>query len=267
MSSNSDNEDPYNISSEETIGPLEVESTDTNKATMPDENESKPKKSICRSLTTHLNLLKERASELNAYLDDSEADKTVSDQEIETIQTKAKWIEDKFNKILKQWEDYLETDYEDDEHDRAEPTYKESGEVSSKIRRRVDTFLKKAPRVAVQAAPGLASQTSSYMGPPKTNDMLKPKKPLDENMTLEAALHWFKTYKNHLELNSAMLAQQTVGVRRGILENDIDSHMAYALGAHSEVKEDSTMEECLEILKKIFMERNPVWVRRKAWFE
>ena len=27
------------------------------------------------------------------------------------------------------------------------------------------------------------------------------------------------------------------------------------------------MEECLDILKKIFMERNPVWVRRKAWFE
>ena len=27
------------------------------------------------------------------------------------------------------------------------------------------------------------------------------------------------------------------------------------------------MEECLDILKKIFMERNPVWVRGKAWFE
>ena len=61
MSSSSDNEfeDPYNISSEESVGPLEIESTDTNKATMPDENESKPKKSICKSLTTHLNLLKE----------------------------------------------------------------------------------------------------------------------------------------------------------------------------------------------------------------
>ena len=269
MSSSSDNEfeDPYNISSEETVGPLEIESTDTIKATMPDENESKPKKSICKSLAAHLNLLKEKVSELSAYLDKREADNTVSDQEIDTIQSKAKWIEDKYNKILRLWEDYLETDYEDDELDRAEPTYKQCGELSSKIRRRVDTFLKKAPRAAVQAAPGPASQASSYSGPPKTNDMLKPKKPLDENMTLEAALHWFKTYKNHLELNSAMLAQQTVGVRRGILENDIDSHMAYALGAHPEVKEDSTMEECLDILKKIFMERNPVWVRRKAWFE
>ena len=65
--------------------------------------------------------------------------------------------------------------------------------------------------------------------------MLKPKKLLEENMSLEAALHWFKTYKNHLDLNKAMLAQQSIGVRRGILENDIDPHMANALGAHSNV--------------------------------
>merc|ERR1711951_179974 len=64
-----------------------------------------------------------------------------------------------------------------------------------------------------------------------------------------------------------MLAQQSVGVRRGILENDIDPHMACALGAHLKVKYDSTMEECLSIRKEIFMEKNPVWVRRKMWFE
>ena len=34
MSSDNEFEDPYNISSEETIGPLEVENTDTIKATM-----------------------------------------------------------------------------------------------------------------------------------------------------------------------------------------------------------------------------------------
>ena len=70
MSSSSDNEfeDPYNISSEETVGPLEIESTDTTKATMPDENESKPNKSISRSMTTHLGLLKSKVDELRTYL-------------------------------------------------------------------------------------------------------------------------------------------------------------------------------------------------------
>ena len=164
---------------------------------MPSGNENKPNKSICKALTTHLNLLKGRVSELNAYLDDSEADQTVSDQEIDTIQQKATWIEAKFNKILAQWEDFLDTEYDDAEHDRAEPIYNECDELSSKIRRRVDTFIKKAPRA--QASLGPVIQTSSYSGPPRTNDMLKPKKLLEENMSLEAALHWFKTYKNHLD--------------------------------------------------------------------
>ena len=230
-------EDTYgDITEEEAFEPLEVENTDTIQATMPSGNENKPSKSICKALTTHLNLLKGRVSELNAYLDDSETDQTVSDQEIDTIQQKATWIEAKFNKILAQWEDFLDTDYDDAKHDRAEPIYKECGELSAKIRCRADTFITKAPRAVQAAALGPVIQTPSYSGPPRTNDMLKPKKQLEENMSLEAALHWFKTYKNHWDLNSSMLAQQSVSVKRGILENDIDPHMAYALGAHPRSK-------------------------------
>ena len=146
-SSNDEFEDPYNdISNEETAGPLEVENTDTIQAEMPSEN--KPNKSICKSLTTHLNLLKDRVSELSTYLDDSEANQAVGDHEIDSIKLKSDWIEAKFNKILAQWEDYLDTDYDDAEHDRAEPIYKECGELSAKIRRRADTFITKAPRAA-----------------------------------------------------------------------------------------------------------------------
>ena len=190
MSSDDEFEDTYgDIADEEAVEPLEVENTAIIQATMPSGNQNKPNKSICKALTTHLNLLKGRVSELNAYLDDSEADQTVSDQEIDTIQQKATWIEAKFNKILAQWEDFLDTEYDDAEHDRAEPIYNECDELSSKIRRRVDNFIKKAPRA--QASLGPVIQTSSYSGPPRTNDMLKPKKQLDENMSLEAALHWF----------------------------------------------------------------------------
>ena len=175
MNSDDEFKDTYgDISEEEASEPLEIENTDTIQAIMPSGNENKPNKSICKALTTHLNLLKGRVSELNAYLDDSEADQTVSDQEIDTIQQKATWIEAKFNKILAQWEDFLDTEYDDTEHDRAEPIYNECDELSSKIRRRVDTFIKKAPRA--QASLGPVIQTSSYSGPPRTNDMLKPKK-------------------------------------------------------------------------------------------
>ena len=65
MSSDDEFEDPYNdISSEEAVGPLEVKNTDIIQATMPSGNKNKPTKSICKSLTTHLNLLKDRVSEL-----------------------------------------------------------------------------------------------------------------------------------------------------------------------------------------------------------
>ena len=83
-SSNDEFEDPYNdISNEETAGPLEVENTDTIQAEMPSEN--KPNKSICKSLTTHLNLLKDRVSELSTYLDVREARQTIDEHEIESI--------------------------------------------------------------------------------------------------------------------------------------------------------------------------------------
>ena len=153
-------------------------------------DENKPLKSIFKALTTHLGLLKGRVSELSTYLDDSEADQTVSDHEIDTIQLKARWIETKFNKILAQWEEFLDTDYDEAEHARAEPIYNECDDLSSRIRNRADKFIREKRSRTAQAASGQVIQTSGYNGPPRTNDMLKPKKLLEENMSLEAALHW-----------------------------------------------------------------------------
>ena len=100
MSSDDEFEDPYDdIASEEAVGPLEIVNTAIIQATMPSGNENKTK-SICKSLTTHLNLLKGRVNELSTYLDNREAVQTISDQEIDSIQLMARWIETKFRKIL-----------------------------------------------------------------------------------------------------------------------------------------------------------------------
>ena len=185
-------EDTYDsiAADEEAIEPLEVENATVIQSTMPGEDENKPPKpkSIFKAMTTHLSLLKHKVTELDTYLDGSEADQTVGDHEIDTIQLKAAWIETKSNKILTQWEEFLDTDYDDTEYSRTEPIYMECDNLSSRIRRRVDTFIKKAPRTP-QVASGQVIQTPSYNGPPRTNDMLKPRKLLEENMSLEAALH------------------------------------------------------------------------------
>ena len=102
MSSDNEFEDPYNISSEEAVGPLEVENTDTIQATMPNENESKPNKSICKSLSTHLGLLKSRVNQLSTFLDEREARQTIVEDEAESIRQMARWIESKFSKIVNQ---------------------------------------------------------------------------------------------------------------------------------------------------------------------
>ena len=134
MSSDDEFEDTYgDIADEKAVEPLEVENTAIIQATMPSGNENKPNKSICKALTTHLSLLKDRVAELDAYLDDREARQTVDDHEIDTIQLKARWIETKFNKILAQWEEFLDTDYDEAEHARAEPVYNECDDLSSRI--------------------------------------------------------------------------------------------------------------------------------------
>ena len=138
MSSDNEFEDPYNISSEEVVGPLEVENTDTIQAKMPSGNENK---SICKSLSTHLGLLKSKVGELRTYMDNREAVQTIDDLEIEEIQSMSNWIKAKASKILTQWEDFLETNYDEDEHARAEPTYNECEDLSSKIRVRADKFI------------------------------------------------------------------------------------------------------------------------------
>ena len=183
-------EDTYDsIAEEEAIEPLEAEGAAAIQSKMPGGDENKPTKSIFKALTTHLSLLKHKVSELSTYLDGREAVQTIDDHEIDTIQLKAGWIETKSNKILAQWEEFLDTDYDEAEHARAEPVYNECDDLSSRIRDRADKFICEKGSRAAQATSGQVIQTSSYNGPPRTNDMLKPKKLLEENMSLEAALH------------------------------------------------------------------------------
>ena len=168
-------EDTYDsIAEEEAIEPLEAEGAAAIQSTMPGGDENKPPKSIFKAMTTHLSLLKGRVAELNTYLDNRGALQTVDDHVINTIELKAGWIETKFNKILTQWEGFLDTDYDEAEHTRTEPIYNECDDLSSKIRDRVDTFISEKKSRTAQAASGQVIQTSSYNGPPRTNDMLKP---------------------------------------------------------------------------------------------
>ena len=86
-------------------------------------------------------------------------------------------------------------------------------------------------------------------------------------MNYEQSLQWFIEFRRHmtLESNERFLDAQTPSVRQGILEGCISANFATHLRAKA--TEETPLDECLGILEKIFLDKNPIWARRKAWFD
>ena len=106
-----------------------------------------------------------------------------------------------------------------------------------------------------------------FTRPTKMDDMLKPKRKLEDKMNYEQSLQWFIEFRRHitLESNERFLDAQTPSVRQGILEGCISANFATHLRAKA--IEETPLDECLGILEKIFLDKNPIWARRKAWFD
>ena len=68
-----------------------------------------------------------------------------------------------------------------------------------------------------------------------------------------------------MESNKQFLEVQTPSVRRGILEGCISASFATHLRAKA--TEETPLDKCLEILEKFFLDKNPIWARRKVWFD
>ena len=104
-------------------------------------------------------------------------------------------------------------------------------------------------------------------------DTLKPKNPLNEEMTLEEAQLWFKNYRAHLAYNKDALAKQEIQVQRAMLDVDLDPRMASALRSHERITDETRIDAiapevgCLETLREIFLEKNPLWLRRHWYFQ
>ena len=72
--------------------------------------------------------------------------------------------------------------------------------------------------------------------------------------------------------NKGTLEKQDIQVQRAMLEVDLDPKMASALRSHEKIKDDTKIDAtdpevgCLETLREIFLEKNPVWLRRHWYF-
>ena len=87
-----------------------------------------------------------------------------------------------------------------------------------------------------------APQPASPSGPPKIVDTLKPKEPLSEEMNLEEADQWFKSYRAHLAYNKGTLDKQEIQVLGAMLEVDLDPRMPSALRSHDKIKDNTNID-------------------------
>ena len=247
---------------------------DTDKKGEVIDKEISKQKSV-KTLQGHISHVTRRSRAIDKFMEDRRDHTAVTDNDIDNLKELVVEFKSKFKNMEDKWEAFEFTDALEGEHERCESVFNKAEEMYNKILANTGRFMEWfIPPLPVQSQPiqstPLQANAPTYAGPPKTNDMLKTKKPLEEKTSLEAALYWFRAYKNHLDLNKGMLAQQTHSVRRGLLEIYIDSHIANNLRAHQDAQDDTPIDGengCLDNLKNIFMEKNPTWVRRKTWFE
>ena len=114
-------------------------------------------------------------------------------------------------------------------------------------------------------------------GPPakrsmRIEEVLKPKDPLCESMTLEEVEHWLKGYEAFMDHNKEVLTQEGIKVSRAILDKCLDPKLSTRLrniqneNGENMVKDDTPIQDCLKVLKNMFLEAIPLWLRRLNYF-
>ena len=227
------------------------------------------KKSATRSMGTFLGMLKKKITNLEGYIEELKVCQDVTDDKITRLKELRDDVKTRFIKTEDRWDTLVEQDeFKDDgEREKCEGDYNEAEKLHKAAMAAAEKALEKV-RPSSTGAP----QPTSPSGPPKIVDTLKPKEPLSEEMNLEEANQWFKSYRAHLAYNKGTLDQQDIQVQRAMLEVDLDPKMASALRSHEKIKDDTKIDAaapdvgCLETLREIFLEKNPVWLRRHWYF-
>ena len=236
----------------------------------------KPEKNISatRSMGTRLGKLKSAVTDLEEVLNELKVKPSILEVEASHIQKLEQVVTKRFDSIDDKWEELEDEGDFADEHERGkcQSDFNEAKTIHKSALNASRQVLSQ-PREATPNANQSTTTTATPSGPSKIVDTLKPRCTLNEEMTLEEAQLWFKNYKAHLAYNKDALAKQEIQVQRAMLDVDLDPRMASALRSHEKIKDetkiDATDQEvsCLETLREIFLEKNPLWLRRHWYFQ
>ena len=92
-------------------------------------------------------------------------------------------------------------------------------------------------------------------------------------MTLEEVEHWLKGYEAFMDHNKEVLTQEGIKVSRAILDGCFDPKLSTRLrnaqddNGENKVKDETSILDCLKVLKEMFLEATPLWLRRLNYFK
>ena len=206
-----------------------------------------------------------KAKALDDFLG-SVQDRDITADDVITIKELRGALKDQFGRMHLKWEAFISADVDPFENDQVYEKCKKDYDESQVL---VDKHLDAAKIALSRALSDGLSQAVGATGTTtmKIDETLKPKELLATSMTLD---EWFRSYKAFLKHNERALTKLDVQVHRALLNKSIEAKLSSALRALPGVLDTTSIADpngCLEKLRGIFLDKNPLWLRRHYYFK
>ena len=233
-------------------------------------------KSATRSMTTYKTLCTNRIRDVNDAVKEYTG-KTLALQQsgcLEDIRDKLVEQEDRMTQSYEQFA--LE---EHEEIDAATTIYQETmtlvtvatGDIQAMIGQAYDKLQANQSQNPINTNAGEVARGATGGShapkpkPAKIDDTLKPKGKLTNEMSLLEATEWIKEYRAFMAHNATNLGHHEAKVPRELLEVNIDPTMKLKL--RSKAKPDTSINDCLNILEKVYLLKYLAWYQRCEYFQ
>ena len=224
-----------------------------------------------RSMGTLLGIMNSKAAVLDAFLG-TLGEKEIDTEDVAYIKELRDDIKAKFAKVESKWIALSEADtdpFKDEgEHDKCKGDYEKATLTLEKYLKAAKAALDRARNEGTATQEG-APTSGGGSGAIKIDEILKPEELLSSEMNLEEADQWFDSYRAYITFNKRNMAKLEISVRRQLLNKSLDPKMVSALRTHKDITPTTKIDApngCLDKLRAIFLEKNPLWLRRHAYF-
>ena len=217
-------------------------------------------KNPTRSMNAYKGYCQKKAKEVDDFLH-AKADQEFSTWDIQKLEELNVSLKNQFERMETAWETMMDN-IEDN------GTFEALEEVLNNVSEDVKKTLTASEKAISDNAAPTQSGTSGATPQPvsgavKIEDTLKPRELLSADMNLEEANLWFDAYRAHIGFNRNNMAKLDIKVRRAMLNACLDPKMASSLRTNSKIEAETEIDTpdtgCLDVLREIFLEKNPLW--------